>query len=413
MVAPALVKQVEIEMPAWVPNALEKFSPERKEKLLEFIEYLDLKGNSKNSIELYVKSISKLGYKGKPYQELTRDELIEWIYNLPKMNQRGGKYSEATLFTLKNHVKRFLKWAHHSGSPDTPLKEMEVPEVTECIDCKRPDTDLPEDSILSKDDIRKLVENANNQRDRALIFVTYESGTRASEVLGLTLGDIGFDEHGAILHVEGKTGRRRVRIVESVPDLQLWLEVLENDEPKTSLWPSLRGNTPLTVDGFEKMIKRCAKRAGFKKRIYPHLLRHSRATHLANVLTEAQMREFFGWAKSSDTPSKYIHLSGRDVDSTLLDYYGIKKDESKNEDTALKPKECPRCGKLNSAEAKYCSQCSLIISEKEAFESVKDEKVKGEALAKVTQWIIKENPKVLERALVESGVAKELNSIIN
>jgi integrase/recombinase XerD len=51
------------------------------------------------------------------------------------------------------------------------------------------------------------------------------------------------------------------------------------------------------------------------------------------------MREYFGWTKSSDMPKVYVHLSGRDVDSTLLKHYGIKVEVPKEKE--FEPKACP------------------------------------------------------------------------
>ncbi|WP_394344768.1 hypothetical protein [Salinigranum halophilum] len=50
----------------------------------------------------------------------------------------------------------------------------------------------------------------------------------------------------------------------------------------------------------------------------PHHFRHSRATHLANWLTEAQLCEWFGWVQGSNVPARYVHLSGRDIDNAYL-----------------------------------------------------------------------------------------------
>jgi integrase len=54
------------------------------------------------------------------------------------------------------------------------------------------------------------------------------------------------------------------------------------------------------------------------RRVYPHLLRHSRATHLAKFLTESQLKAYFGWTQDSKMTRIYIHLSGKDVDEAIL-----------------------------------------------------------------------------------------------
>ena len=74
------------------------------------------------------------------------------------------------------------------------------------------------------------------------------------------------------------------------------------------------------------------------------------------------MKEFFGWVQASKMASIYVHLSGRDVDNAILNVYGIKSSEGKEEST-LKPLNCQRCGESNQATNKYCSRCGLPLDE--------------------------------------------------
>lgn len=98
------------------------------------------------------------------------------------------------------------------------------------------------------------------------------------------------------------------------------------------------------------------------KKVNPHNFRHSRATYLANHLTDAQMKEHFGWVQGSDMASIYVHLSGRDVDNALLKVYGIQNGEEK-QDSVLKPKECSRCQQVNQATNSFCSRCGMPLDE--------------------------------------------------
>ena len=104
--------------------------------------------------------------------------------------------------------------------------------------------------------------------------------------------------------------------------------------------------SPLKYNSIVQMLYRTAKMAGVKKRVNPHNFRHSRETYLANFLTEAKMA------------GVYVHMSGRNVDNALLKIYGIKNDEEKRE-SIFKPKECPRCQKVNQATNKFCSRCGM------------------------------------------------------
>jgi len=127
---------------------------------------------------------------------------------------------------------------------------------------------------------------------------------------------------------------------------------------------------PLTYNMYAKIVKKAAKKAGIKKRVYPHILRHSRATVLANKLTEHQMNVYFGWVQGSDMPSIYVHLSGRDIEGAIKQVYGL---EDKEEDKTLKPVKCPRCAELNTPYSRFCHKCGLPLDEKERLKAQLEE----------------------------------------
>lgn len=148
-----------------------------------------------------------------------------------------------------------------------------------------------------------------------------------------------------------KLGKKRVRIINSVPLLKAWINVHPfKANPDAPLWITennhrTNGNSrymSLGYRGVVKLLKKLEKRSGIKKHLHPHLFRHSKATHLAKFLTESQLKEFFGWTQSSNMTSIYVHLSGRDVDQSLLKVYGIKTDGENKLKVELV--NCPKCG---------------------------------------------------------------------
>jgi integrase/recombinase XerD len=202
--------------------------------------------------------------------------------------------------------------------------------------------------------------------------------------LNLKIGDAEFDEYGAVVRVNGKTGERRLRMVESVPDLKLWLSMHpERNNPEVALFPKhRRGEGSLGLAGLTVLLENLRREAGINKHIHPHLLRHTRATHLASVLTEAQMRVFFGWSKRSRMPEIYVHLSGRDVDSTLLKHYGVKVDMPKED--ILGPKACPWCKTVNSPSARFCQSCNAPLDPASADKAMKKQRRKEEVF---NRWL--------------------------
>jgi integrase/recombinase XerD len=373
----------------WIEKHFAKLSPARRAKLGEYLRHMKLKGFSLWTIKANLQAVLSLG-DGKPYEELGEPDLASWLSPISHLKPESVR-------SYKRRIKAFLRFVHglQSGQPSPPFLRVLK---------DRNQRDLPK-HILSPEEVGKLIASCESLRNRALVHVLYESGCRAGEVLRLRVGDVEFDHLGGVVVVKGKTGMRRVRLIESVPDLQRWLTVHpQRTNPEAPLFLSKSGGF-MTNERLDDMLKQAARKAGINKRVYAHLLRHSRATHLAKVLTEDQLRVYFGWSKTSHVPARYVHLSGRDVDDALARLYGMGNGQG--------GRVCPRCGFLNPSGGLYCSRCSAVLSEAEAFRVEEQRGREDELVARVVRKLIELAPDVLERALRESGVAEEMNTIIS
>ena len=138
-------------------------------------------------------------------------------------------------------------------------------------------------------------------------------------------------------------------------------------------------------------IKRIAERAGIKKRVYNHLFRHTSATEKSEILTTAQMCEYFGWTQASRMTETYVHLSGKNLDDTLLKSYGIIK-ENTHKEKDLAPIQCPRCGTVNGATGKFCYKCGAALDMITAVNVDKDRV----SLTMELMDLIRQEPAILE-----------------
>jgi integrase/recombinase XerD len=165
--------------------------------------------------------------------------------------------------------------------------------------------------------------------------------------------------------LRGKTGERRVRIISFAKLLQQWLDVNPlKHQDYYPLWISEATNyknEALGIRGAEKIIGVALRRSGLtNKHARLYILRHSRATHLAKHLTEAQTCTFFGWVLGSQVVRRYIHLSGKDVDNVLL---AINEEgQVKKEEYKLKSLKCTRCSETISPGMNFCSKCALPVN---------------------------------------------------
>lgn len=332
-------------------------------KILKFFDYQETQGVGIAGRIKYAFNLAKLAsmLNGKDFEKASRSDLEAAI----REHGRLG-LSEETDTTFRVMVKRFYRWLKDPNDEEYPP---EVRWLKGTVKANR--NHLPEE-LLTQDEVVALIKAARSTRDRAFIAMLYDSGGRI-EVLSLQRKNILFDEHGAVAIVEGKTGQRRDRLILSLPFLAEWLNDHPDKRPDAPLWIHQRqgchqqGIVPMDYASARKMLMRVRDIADVKKRVNPHAFRHARATHLANILTEAQMKEYFGWTQDSKMAARYVHLSGRDVDSAILRAHGLQP-KMEEEAPKLTVVTCVRCGLQNSTVNKFCSRCSMPLDLKTALE---------------------------------------------
>jgi len=222
---------------------------------------------------------------------------------------------------------------------------------------------LKPDSMLSEMEIKAILNECNDIRDKAMISVLYDAGLRLGELIEMKVKDVELNTNPAHVTVDGKTGLRRVPIFFSAAYLAQFLNANKGKKPDDYLWTPIGSwkfkyrNVKLDSNAVRKILKAAAKKAGIEKRVYAHLLRHSRATHYANKLTEQQLKKYFGWTGSSDMASVYVHLNDQHLDDALLKANGLENVRHEIKEPELKIKECPRCQYPNPPDNIYCSKC--------------------------------------------------------
>jgi len=212
---------------------------------------------------------------------------------------------------------------------------------------------LQESDLVTPSEIKKMISVCPVVRDRALISVLYDSACRISELLNAKIKDVIFDDYGAKIKVTGKTGTRTIRLIDSVLYLSEWINnhpyKTNNDAFLFINFSSNRYGTPLFMGTAGIKLRTYAERAKLHKYVYPHLLRHSRLTWLAQKenFNERDLCIFAGWVNSSDMPETYLHYGEAEVDIKLRKAKGLQTEKESITDVqerkSLEPKICPRC----------------------------------------------------------------------
>ena len=273
--------------------------------------------------------------------------------------------SEWSKVNKKVAIKRFYKWKLG--------KDEDYPAAVKWIKTTVSNSNrkLPED-LLTPEEVKAVIDGAINPRDKALISLLADGGLRIGEALNLRIKDFHPDEYGGYLMVQGKTGARRVRLIDSVPRLSAWIDnhpLKENGEAPVfiQLGGKNRGQ-PLKYHAARKAIREAAQRGGVElSKVNPHNFRHTRATDLAKKVPEAPLEKQMGWVHGSKMSKTYVHLSGIDVDEAILGTRGIKI-RGDEEEMPEVPRNCPRCAASNPPDSEFCRRCGMALTERAALE---------------------------------------------
>ena len=347
---------------------------EDKASIAALVEHLLVRGVSKQRSVKYVNHLIVLARTSRCAMETLDRKGVEALVSCIN----AANYTDHTKHDYKVILKKYFQWLQKCDE-----EEQEYPAEVRWIKTRFKKKRLVPEALIKPEEVAKLAAVADNLRDRAFVLTHYDGGFRIGETLSMRLQNVEFDKYTAVVRVDGKTGPRRVRLTISTPALAAWLSIhpFRND-PDASVWigiGTVGKNKPLSYAGASSMLKRLAKRAGLKKRIYTHLMRHSRATELATILTEAQMKEHFGWVPGSYMPSTYVHLSGRDVDGAILKAHGITVDEESNSHAAITLTKCPRCAREITSKDQFCPACGMVLDAKIAVQ-LEDERTKADQL---------------------------------
>ncbi len=347
-----------------------KLSKKNKECIIEFVNYCSANSLSDSRISKYLSTLRIIGeWIDKDFDKINKDDIITFLSKLDK-----SKYSINTKKDYKVLLKRFYKWLQGNDE--------EYPQLVKWIktSIKKSDKTIPTD-ILTENDVKQLIDVGINSRDKAIISVLYESGARIGEIANLEKKDVVFDNDGVILILTGKTGMRRIRLIASELYLKKYMNQFKHKKETDPLWIKFDGSK-ITYSAISKLFTGLVRRSGLTKKITPHKMRHSRATHLAQHFTEAQMCAYLGWVQGSNMPATYVHLTGKDLDSAVFRLNGLEENK-KPVESKFSNRVCKRCSKKNEPTASFCVQCGAPLSIEVALELDEKRKEADEVLEKL------------------------------
>ncbi len=238
--------------------------------------------------------------------ELGTDELSVFLSSRKKDGINTGSLRVTTV-----HLKIFFRFL-------VSRKNFPV-DIAEPLLSQKPGQHLPE--VLHVEEISTLLDSIDTMaplgmRDAAMLELFYASGLRLSELANLTLDQIDLDDR--FLRVTGKGNKTRQVPVgkRAIDATQLYLSrerpTLIKPKTRSHVFLSIRGG-PLSSERLREIVKKRAANAGIKSTMYPHLLRHSFATHLLQNGADLRViQEMLGHADISTTQI-YTHVEQKQL----------------------------------------------------------------------------------------------------
>ena len=264
-----------------------------KTYLKEYLYYLKITKNlSKNTISSYERDLENYlkfienNYKLKDPNRINKEHVQNYTKSLVRKDN-----SNSTITRKLSSIKSFHRYLASENIVDQDISRK----------IRKPKTKKTLPTVLSFDEIEKLIEITYQKNDilsvrnQALIELAYGSGLRVSELLNLNISDLHLNK--GLVNILGKGNKERI-----IPLNENAIAALQNYivnsrtvfKPKDGniLFVNKFGNS-LSRVGFFKLIKKLANKAGIKKTVSPHTLRHSYATHLlengANLRTVQEL----------------------------------------------------------------------------------------------------------------------------
>jgi site-specific recombinase XerD len=250
-------------------------------------EELDLKGYSKKTKSAYLFHVGKFIESG-----LNPREFLLKLIN----NNKSKETVRVAGFAIKFYLGIKAK------------QNKEINNIIKKTPNQKRDKKLP--IILSKNEIENMIISTKNFIHRTIIMMLYSSGMRASETINLKWEDIDFKRN--IIHIKLAKGNKD-RIVMLSPKIKKALNQL--DINKEGIVFKTNRNKKYSLRSIEQIIKKSASKAGIKKNVTPHTLRHSFATHLLENGTDLRIIQKLLGHSRPETTQIYTHISKADIRS--------------------------------------------------------------------------------------------------
>ncbi|WP_239023019.1 tyrosine-type recombinase/integrase [Pontibacter mangrovi] len=169
-------------------------------------------------------------------------------------------------------------------------------------------------TVLSKQEVQRILSATANLKHRCLLQLLYAGGLRIGEVINLKITDVQSERN--LLLIRGGKGKKDRTTLLSQKLLESLRAYYREYRPKVWLFEGQYGGQ-YTTDSIRNVFKGCVQKAGLQKKVTPHSLRHSFATHLLEQGTNLRYIQSLLGHKSSKTTEIYTHITSHGLESIV------------------------------------------------------------------------------------------------
>lgn len=272
-----------------------------------YLEKLERKRYSEQTIRTYTGYFNDFAvyFTGRNLEDITVEEINQYILGL--IRDKGISHSQQNqrINAIKFYYEKVLGREKLYFEVERPRKEFKLPD------------------ILSKEEIALMIDNTDNLKHKCIIVMIYSCGLRRSEAIEMKLSDI--DTKRMLIKIRGAKGKKDRYVQLAKGALSLLEEYYKEYKPKVWLFEGQKGGQ-YSAESIISLVKQAGRKAGIRKNIYPHILRHSFATHHLEQGTDLRyIQEWLGHS-SSKTTERYTHVSRADFSRFRNPFDDIFKD---------------------------------------------------------------------------------------
>jgi len=259
-----------------------------------YLEKLERRRYSQNTVKTYLSYIKDfvVEMKGKDLKDITPDEINAYILKLIRQKGISSSQQNQRINAIKFYYEKVLGQEKRFYTIERPKKSRTLPKV------------LTEKEVLS------VLKSLENIKHKAIIGTIYSSGLRRSELINLRKQDIVFENR--MLIIRGSKGKQDRTSVLSDSLAIVLKKYLEIHAPNYWLFEGPQ-RKQYSATSISKILDRAAQKAGIEKKVTPHMLRHSFATHLLEQGIDIRYIQTILGHSSTKTTEIYTHVSKKSL----------------------------------------------------------------------------------------------------